>query len=157
RVLVRELAELYEAFAAGDEALLPDLPVQYADYATWQRRSLNKDLDEQLAYWREVLNGAPPALELPTDYPRPAAQTHRGARHAFRLPRPLVEAVREVGRREGCTPFMVLLAAFQALLHRYSGQEDICVGTPVAGRGRAETEGLVGLFINTLVLRADLS
>jgi hypothetical protein len=114
-------------------------------------------LGRQLAYWAERLAGAPPALNLPTDRPRPPAQTYRGARHPFRLPGVLAAALRRLGRQENCTPFMVLLAAFQALLYRYSGQEDLCVGTPIAGRNRAETEGLIGFFVNTLVLRTDLS
>src|SRR5262249_17789324 len=128
-----------------------------ADYAVWQRAWLRGDaLQRQLAYWKGRLAGAA-ALDLPADRPRPAAPAYRGAALLFTLPAGLAEAVRGLGRREGCTPFMVLLAAFQALLHRYTGQDDFCVGTPVAGRGRAETEGLIGLFVNTLVLRADLS
>jgi amino acid adenylation domain-containing protein len=158
RILVRELAEFYEAFAAGQEASLPDLAWQYTDYVAWQRRSLQGDaLARLLAYWKEQLAGAPPALDLPTDHPRPAVQVSRGARHYFRLPPPLAEALRRLAKQEGCTLYMVLLAAFQALLHRYSGQEAVCVGTPVAGRTRPEAEGLVGLFVNTLVLRTDLS
>jgi amino acid adenylation domain-containing protein len=158
RVLVRELAETYEAHTAGQEALLPELPAQYADHAILQRQSLHGEvLDEQLAYWRQRLAGAELALNLPTDHPRPAVQSNRGARHPIRLPASLAEAVRTLGRREGCTPFMVLLAALQALLSRYSGQEDLCVGSPIAGRERPEVKGLVGFFVNTLVLRGDLS
>jgi amino acid adenylation domain-containing protein len=158
RVLVRELMETYVAFAAGDELLLPELPAQYADHAIWQRQALQGEvLGEQLAYWKERLAGAPPALNLPTDHPRPTVQAYRGARHPFRLPDSLAEAVRTLGRQRGCTPFMVLLAAFQALLFRYSGQDDFCVGSPIAGRDRTDLEGLVGFFVNTLVLRADLS
>jgi aspartate racemase len=158
RVLVRELAEAYEAFAAGHGLLLPELPAQYADHALGQRQSLQGEiLGERLAYWKERLAGAPPMLSLPTDYPRPTVQSHRGACHPFRLPAGLTEAVRALGRQHGCTPFMVLLAAFQTLLYRYSGQNDFCVGSPIAGRGRAETEGLIGFFVNTLVLHADLS
>ncbi|HEY7424336.1 MAG TPA: amino acid adenylation domain-containing protein [Gemmataceae bacterium] len=158
RVLVRELAEAYAAFAAGDEALLPELPAQYADHAIWQRQSLQGEiLSEQLAYWREKLADASPALNLPTDHRRPSAQAYRGARHPFRLPAGLAERVRTLGRQYGCTPFMVLLAAFQTLLQRYSGQDDFCVGSPIAGRDRPEMKGLVGFFVNTLVLRADLT
>jgi amino acid adenylation domain-containing protein len=158
RLLVRELAEAYEAFAAGHEVLLPELPAQYADYAIWQRQSLQGEiLSEQLAYWREKLADAPPALNLPTDHPRPSAQAYRGARHPFCLPAGLAEKVRTLSRQYGCTPFMVLLGAFQALLQRYSGQNDFCVGSPIAGRDRPEVEGLVGFFVNTLVLRADLT
>jgi amino acid adenylation domain-containing protein len=158
RLLVRELAETYEAFAAGHEVVLPELPRQYADHALWQRQSLQGNvLDEQLAYWKEKLARVPPALNLPTDHPRPTVQAYRGVRHPFRLPDGLAEAVRTLGRQHGCTPFMVLLAAFQALLSRYSGQDDFCVGSPIAGRDRPEIKGLVGFFVNTLVLRADLS
>jgi amino acid adenylation domain-containing protein len=158
RVLVRELAEVYEAFAAGHEVLLPELPAQYADHAIRQRQSLQGQvLGEQLAYWRERLAGASPVLNLPTDHPRPTTQAYCGARHPFRLPAGLAEAVRAMGRQYGCTPFMVLLATFQALLSRYSGQDDLCVGSTIAGRDRLEVEGLVGFFANTLVLRGDLS
>jgi amino acid adenylation domain-containing protein len=158
RVLVRELVEAYEAFTTGREVWLPELPAQYADHAVWQRQALQGEvLGEQLTYWRERLAGAPPALALPTDRSRPTAQAYRGARHPFRLPAGLAEAVRALGRQHGCTPFMVLLAAFQALLGRYSSQDDFCVGSPTAGRDRPEVRGLIGCFVNTLVLRADLA
>src|SRR5262249_19060644 len=114
-------------------------------------------LERQLDYWKGRLAGAPAALDLPCDRPRPPAPTYRGAALSFTLPTGMTGAVRALARREGCTPFMVLLAAFQAVLGRHSGQEDVSVGTPVAGRGRAETEGLIGPFINPLVLRTDLS
>jgi amino acid adenylation domain-containing protein len=157
-VLNREVAALYGAYAAGGESPLPELPLQYADYAAWQRRRLQgAALQEQLDYWRGRLAGAPAALDLPTDRPRPAAPSYRGATLRFELPGSFAEAARALARREGCTLYMVLLAAFQALLHRYSGQDDFCVGTPIAGRGRPEAEGLVGCFVNTLVLRGDLS
>ena len=156
-ILFRELAALYGAFADGLPSPLADLPVQYADFAAWQRAALTGDvLAERLAYWREALAGAPAVLELPTDHPRPAVQTYRGARESVQLDGAMLEAVRGVARREGATVFMTLLAAYQALLGRYSGQDDVVVGTPVAGRTRAETDGVVGLFVNTLALRGDL-
>ncbi|MBV9123278.1 MAG: AMP-binding protein, partial [Planctomycetes bacterium] len=158
RVLVREVAALYEAFVTGRPASLPELPLQYSDHARWQQQFLEGQvLRDQLTYWKQRLAGAPTTLELPADQPRPAVQTFRGARQPFTLVPGLVERLRFLGRQEGCTLYMVLLAAFQTLLHRYTGQEDICVGSPIAGRTRAQTEGLVGFFVNTLVLRADLS
>jgi len=156
-VLMNELGALYGAFRAGRPSGLPDLPIQYADYARWQSAWLTGEvLERQLAYWTEKLGGAPPALELPADRPRPAAATFRGATLARDLPGDLAQGLLDLGRREGATPFMTLLAAFQALLHRYTGQEDIVVGSPIANRTRAETEGLIGFFVNTLVLRTDL-
>ncbi|HET6230447.1 MAG TPA: amino acid adenylation domain-containing protein, partial [Longimicrobiaceae bacterium] len=156
-VFVRELTALYEAFGAGRPSPLPPLAVQYPDFAAWQREHLSgAALDEQLAYWRGALAGAPALLELPTDRPRPATQTFPGAIYRFGLPASLQAAVGDVARREGATPFMVLLAAFQALLARWSGQDDVVVGTPIAGRVRAELEPLIGFFVNTLALRADL-
>ena len=157
-VLVREATAAYEAFARGASPDLPPLSVQYADYAAWQRAHLAGDaLEAQLAWWRERLAGAPPLLEMPTDRPRPAVAGSAGARLPVTLPAETARAVRELARREGATPFMVLLAAWQALLARYSGQADVLVASPVAGRSRVETEGLIGFFVNTLVLRADLS
>src|SRR5262249_47312908 len=132
------------------------LPVQYADYAAWQRRWLDGEvLDEQLGYWRNRLTGAP-LLDLPTDRLRPRTESHRGAWRALLLPPELSAALRVLGRRESATLFMTLLAAFDALLSRYAGQDDIVVGTPVAGRGRMELEGLLGFFVNTLVLRTSV-
>ncbi|HEX8151320.1 MAG TPA: amino acid adenylation domain-containing protein, partial [Pyrinomonadaceae bacterium] len=157
-LLVREVAALYEAFVTGRPSPLPELPIQYADYAAWQRRWLDGGaLERQLDYWREQLGGAQAALDLPTDRRPPAVRTRRGAHHTFTLPAGLARALGELSRRQGTTMFMTLLAAFQALLARYSGQQDVSVGTPVAGRGRAETEDLIGFFVNTLVLRTDLS
>nr|QEO74053.1 condensation domain-containing protein [uncultured bacterium] len=157
-VLVREVGALYEAFAAGTESTLRELSVQYADYAVWQREWLQGDvLDEQLGYWREQLRGAPAVLELPTDRPRPRQQSYRGAAHGFTLGAELSRDIKELNRQEGTTLFMLLLAAWQVLLSRYSGQSDISVGTPIAGRTHAETEDLIGFFVNTLVLRTDLS
>jgi condensation domain-containing protein len=156
-VLVRELAALYEAFRRGEPSPLGELPVQYADYAVWQREWLSGEvLEEQLDYWRRQLAGAPPALGLPTDRPRPQVATYHGAVEKFELSAELSESLKKLGRSEGATPFMTLLAAFYALLYRYSGQEEIVVGSPVAGRTRAETEGLIGFFVNTLALRTDL-
>ncbi len=157
-VLVREIAALYPAFAEGRPSPLPELPVQYADYAVWQRSWLRGEvLEGEIGFWRRQLAGLPALLELPTDRPRPAVQSYRGAVRPVWLPAALARRIEELGRREGATPFMALLAAFQVLLARYSGQDDLAVGSPVAGRDRVETEGLIGLFVNTLVLRGDLA
>ncbi|HEX2077383.1 MAG TPA: amino acid adenylation domain-containing protein, partial [Longimicrobium sp.] len=156
-VLLRELSALYGAFTRGEGPPLAPLPVQYADFAAWQRQHLDGVMEAQLAWWRERLAGAPAVLELPADRPRPAVQTFRGGRERVVLPVALAERLQALGRREGATLFMTLLAAFQALLFRRAGQPDVVVGTPIAGRTRAETEGLIGLFVNTLALRADLS
>jgi amino acid adenylation domain-containing protein len=157
-VIFRELAALYGAYRQGGESPLPELAVQYPDYAVWQRERLQGEaLDRQVGYWKGRLAGAPALLELPTDHPRPAVQSHRGARQVEMLPAELTEPLQALARAEGATLFMVLLAAFQVLLGRYTGTEDVVVGTPVAGRGRSELEGLIGFFVNTLVLRADLS
>lgn len=155
-VLVRELAALYGAFAEGRESPLPELPLQYADYAVRQRAWMEGDsalLERQIAYWKEHLAGAPPLLELPADRPRPPVATFRGAEVPFALSRDMALALQRLSAREGATLFMTLLAAFDVLLARSSGQDDICVGTPIAGRTRAETEDLIGFFVNTLVLR----
>jgi len=157
-VFIRELTALSEASARGDEPSLTPLPVQYADYAAWQREWLRAEvLDAQLAYWKEQLKESPPLLSLPTDRPRPAVQTFRGATESFTLAPELLEAFRALSRREGVTLFMALLAAFEVLLSRYTGQTDLCVGTSAAGRAQREVEGLIGFFVNTLVLRGDLS
>ncbi|HEX7242084.1 MAG TPA: condensation domain-containing protein, partial [Longimicrobiaceae bacterium] len=157
-VLLRELGALYRALAAGEPPSLPEPPVQYGDFAAWQRAHLTDEvLDGQLAYWRSRLAGAPPVLEIPADRPRPPVPSFRGASHAFVLPPELAERVRAAGRAAGATPFMLLLAAFQLLLSRYAGEDDVVVGTPVAGRTRTELEGTVGFFANTLALRGDLS
>src|SRR5829696_8993657 len=153
----RELGALYEAFSGGEVSPLAELPVQYADYALWQRRWLpGEALEEQLGYWKEQLADVP-VLQLPTDHPRPVIQTHRGSHRELELPELLAQALKDLSRQEGTTLFMVLLAAFQTLFARYTNQEDIVVGSPMAGRNRVETEGLVGFFVNTLVLRTDLS
>ena len=157
-VLLRELGALYEAYREGLGSPLGELPIQYADFALWQRERLTGELlDRELGYWRGQLGGELPVLALPTDRPRPAVQGHRGGRRALLLPELLTEKLKTLGRQEGATLFMTLLASFQALLSRYSGQEDLVVGTPIAGRTRTETEGLIGFFVNTLALRADLS
>ncbi|HEV2704406.1 MAG TPA: amino acid adenylation domain-containing protein [Pyrinomonadaceae bacterium] len=157
-ILVRELETLYEAFSAGRPSPLPELPVQYADYAQWQRDWLEGELEqEQVAYWKAQLSDAPAGLELPTDHPRPAVQSFGGARQTLTLPKRLSDELSSLSRREGVSMFMLLLAVFNVLLARYSGQRDICVGTPTAGRNRLEVEGLIGFFVNTLVLRTDLS
>ncbi|MFP2964422.1 condensation domain-containing protein, partial [Myxococcus sp. 1LA] len=156
-ILVRELVALYEAYSQGRESPLAELAVQYADYSVWQREWLQGEvLEAQLGYWRGQLEGAPAALELPTDKVRPAVQTYRGATTELEWPKALWEGVKQLAQRESATPFMVLLAAFQAVLARYSGQDDVSVGTAIANRTRAETEGLIGFFVNTLVLRAKL-
>ncbi|NNC00087.1 amino acid adenylation domain-containing protein, partial [Corallococcus exiguus] len=156
-VLVREVTALYAAFSAGQPSPLPALPVQYADFADWQRRTLSGEtLRQEMAYWESKLSGAPAVLELPTDFPRPAVRSTSGATFGFTLSRELTEALRSLGHREGGSLFMVLLAAWQGLLSRYTGQQDLSVGSPIAGRTRAETEGLIGFFVNTLVLRAKV-
>ena len=154
KVLIREIGELYEAYANGREAVLPDLPLQYADFAAWQRGWLQGErLEEQLSYWRAQLADAPPLFELPTNRPRPTFKTFHGAEVFINLSKSLSEDITRLSRREGVTLFMTLLSAFSTLLYRYSGQHDILVGTPIANRNRAETESLIGFFINTLILR----
>jgi amino acid adenylation domain-containing protein len=161
-VLLSEVTALYAAFSAPaaipPAVSLPELPVQYADYARWQRDWLQGEvLDNELAYWREQLAGAPPVLTLPVDHPRPAVREARGASWDLRLTTALTEGLRALGRSGQATLFMALLAGFQAFLARLSGQDDVLVGTVVAGRRHQEVEGLIGFFVNTLVLRADLS
>ncbi|MFP2934787.1 condensation domain-containing protein, partial [Pyxidicoccus sp. 3LG] len=156
-ILARELTVLYACFGAGLPSPLPPLPVQYADYAVWQRQYLEGAvLDEQLSWWKDQLTGVPP-LELPTDRPRPAVQSYAGDLLAFQWPRELVDPLLTLGRREGATSFMVMMALYQTLLNRYSGQEDFAIGTPIAGRTRPEVEGLIGCFLNTLAFRSRLS
>jgi hypothetical protein len=157
-LLLRELATLYEAFSKGRPSPLQELAVQYADFAVWQRESLTGEvLAHQLEYWRRQLDGAPPVLDLPTEKPRPPVQSFRGAVETAVVPASLVIALKALSQREGASLFMTLLAAFQILLYRYSGQQDIIVGSPFANRSRAELEVLIGLFVNTLPLRVDLS
>jgi amino acid adenylation domain-containing protein len=156
-IYMAELEALYGAFAAGQPSPLPDLPIQYGDYAAWQRKWLEGErLQTQLDYWRNQMRGAPPALNLPTDRPRPPMQTYGGSHLTFSLPGKLYGGLKELGQREGATFFMTLLAAFQALLYRYTGQPDVIVGSPIAGRTQAETEDMIGFFVNSLVLRTHL-
>jgi len=156
-ILIRELALLYEAFSCGRSSPLPELPIQYADFAHWQRQWLQDEvLETQLNYWKRELVDAP-LLELPTDHPRPAVQTFRGSQQSLLLPSTVGEGLKALSRQQGVTLFMTLLAAFKVLLHRYSSQDDLIVGTPIANRNRLEIEGLIGFFVNTLVVRSDLS
>lgn len=154
----QELKRLYDAFSAGQPSPLPALPIQYADFACWQRDWMKGDvLDSLTSYWKKELAGAPSILELPTDKPRPAIQSFRGATEAFQLPGTLLDELKTLGREQQATLFMILEAAFMALLHRYAGQDDIVVGTPISGRTHSETQNLVGLFLNTVLLRAKFS
>ncbi len=165
-VLIQELAMLYEAFSSekrfsrgeATPTPLPELPIQYADFADWQRKCLQGSvLETQLGYWQQQLGGILPTLQLPTDRPRSAIQTFQGAKQSLAFPKALTEALKVLNQQEGVPLFMTLLAVFKTLLYCYTNQEDILVGSPVAGRTRAETKGLIGFFINTLVLRTDLS
>ncbi|MET0399501.1 MAG: amino acid adenylation domain-containing protein, partial [Longimicrobiaceae bacterium] len=156
-VLVREVSALYGAFSRGEAPRLAALPIQYGDYAAWQRAWLSGEaLERQVGWWRERLAGAPPLLEVPTDRPRPMVMSEVGASQPFALSAEVSAALAELSRREGATLFMTLLAGWQALLSRWSGQDDVVVGTPLAGRTRLETEGLIGMFVNTLALRTEL-
>ncbi|HEY9858879.1 MAG TPA: amino acid adenylation domain-containing protein [Candidatus Obscuribacterales bacterium] len=156
-ILIRELGALYTALSAGQDSPLAKLPIQYADFAHWQREWLQGEiLASQLAYWRQQLRGVP-VLDLPTDRPRPSLPTYRGALHQVELPQNLAEALNALSQDTGNTLFMTLLAAFQTLLYRYTGQTDIAIGSPIANRNRSELESLIGFFANSLVLRGDLS
>src|SRR6266496_5255753 len=157
-IFLPELHALYEAFSRGKPSPLPDLPIQYADFAVWQRQWLQGNLlADQLAYWKQQLAGAPVALNLPTDRPRPPVQTYRGSMRPFALSRRLTDAIKALSRQEGVTLFMALLAAFNTLLYRYTGQDDLLIGTSTAGRKRLEVQKLMGYFLNTVVLRTNLS
>lgn len=159
-VLYREIMALYQSFTAGRPPSLPELPIRYADHAAWQREWLERNsdvVDSQVNYWLESLAGPLPVLELPTDHPRPPVQGFSGRTRTFRVPPDLRRALEALCREEDSTTFMGLMAVFQALLSRYSGQEDLVVGTPTAGRNRPETEELIGFFVNTLAIRTDLS
>jgi amino acid adenylation domain-containing protein len=158
RILIRELALLYEAFSAARPSPLPELPIQYGDFAAWQRGWLQGEvLAGQLAWWRDALASASGVLDLPADRPRPPVMTSRGGEHALVLPPELLARLHAFSREADATLFMALLLAYQALLGRYSGQEDVLVGTPIANRNRIETEPLIGFFANTLVMRGDLA
>ena len=157
-VLIRELATLYENFVEGTTPSLPELPIQYADFAVWQRQWLSGDvLERQLQYWREQLGDNPPVLELPTDRPRPLVPTYKGSFLTCEIGKDLLEALKDLSRREGVSLYMTLLAAFKTLLARYAGQDQVVVGTPIANRNRIDIENLIGFFVNTLVLRTDVS
>ncbi len=157
-VIVKELAALYSAFCQGQPSPLAELPIQYADFAVWQRQWLQGDVvASQLSYWQQQLRCAPALLSLPTAGTRPALQTFQGAHKSFALSFELTEALSLLSRKEGVTLFMTLLAAFDILLYRYTGTEDILVGSPIANRNRSEVEGLIGFFVNTLVLRTNVS
>ncbi|MHC5675049.1 non-ribosomal peptide synthetase [Nostoc sp.] len=157
-VLLQELATLYEAFSNGLPSPLVELPSQYTDFAIWQRECLLSEvLESQLAYWKQQLGGKLPILELPTDRPRPPVQTYRGARQSLNLPNNLSDALKSLSQQSGVTLFVTLLAAFKTLLYRYTGQEDIIVGSAIANRNQLEVKGLIGLFANNLVMRTNLS
>ena len=158
KVFLDEFAALYQAFLAGKPSPLPELAVQYADWAGWQRELLQGEfLEKQLAYWRRQLSGSPPVLELPNDQPRSPVQTFCGDRRTLELSRELKDQLSKLSQHEGVTLFMTLMAAFQTLLYRYTGRDDIVVGSPSANRNRSETESLIGFFVNTIVLRTDFS
>ncbi|HEX4961846.1 MAG TPA: amino acid adenylation domain-containing protein [Thermoanaerobaculia bacterium] len=157
-ILIREVAVLYRALRLDEPSPLPELPVQYADFAVWQRAWLSGEaMERHLDFWKRQLVGAPSVIDLSTDRPRPPVMSYRGASHRFALPEALEQSLAELSRAQGTTLFMTLLAAFQALLARYSGQEDVCVGVPIAGRTQIETENLIGFLVNTLVLRGSLT
>src|SRR5256712_6345805 len=156
-VFYRELTALYAALSKGGPSPLPALPIQYADYAAWQRDFRHGEtLEIQRAYWRRAAAAPPLPLDLPTHRPQPAVRTHRGAKQSVVLQQGLSEALRALGREEGATPFMTILAAFNVLLMRYTGVDDVLVGTPIANRHRLEIEGLIGFFVNPLALRTGL-
>ena len=157
-VLWREMGKLYEAFLAGSQPSLPSLPIQYGDYAAWQHQHVDKaGVEQDLAFWKEYLRGAPKVLDLPTDRPRPRLISYRGVKRQFRLGPALAEGVRELSRREKTSLFTIFTAALDALLHRYSGQDDILIGITIADRDRPELQPLIGFFVDTQVLRTDLA
>jgi aspartate racemase len=157
-ILFRELAALYATHCRGEASALPELPIQFADFVLWEREHVNDPaLEKSLAYWRQQLGGTLPVLELPVDHPRSVAPMSRGAAQSLTLPKPLTNALKALGQQEGATLFMTLLSAFQVFLYRWTGQEDIVVGSVVAGRRKVELEKLIGFFVNTLVFRGDLT
>ncbi|MEH2438441.1 MAG: amino acid adenylation domain-containing protein [Nostoc sp.] len=157
-VFLQEIALLYKGFLTRSSSPLPSVSIQYKDFAHWQRQWLQGEiLQTQLSYWKQQLEGMPPALQLPTDRPRPAVQTSHGAQQSIQLSEAVIKELKAIARQQGITLFMLLLAAFQTFLYRYTGQDDIAIGTPIANRNREEVKGLIGFFVNTLVLRADMS
>src|SRR5690349_1280644 len=157
-VFEKELAVLYQAFATGQPSPLPELPIQFADYAVWQRERMNSDeYQKDLEYWREQLAGAPFILDFPTDFPRPPIQNFQGARVYVSYPKSLLDGLKELSRREGVTMFMTLMAAFKTLIYRYTNQPDLLISTPIGTRLRPETENVVGYLLNLLIVRSDLS
>ncbi|MGU2438569.1 condensation domain-containing protein, partial [Pseudomonas aeruginosa] len=158
QLMVEELVQLYAGYSQGLDVVLPALPIQYADYALWQRSWMEAgEKERQLAYWTGLLGGEQPVIELPLDHPRQPLRSYRGAQLDLELEPHLALALKQLVQRKGVTMFMLLLASFQALLHRYSGQADIRVGVPIANRNRVETERLIGFFVNTQVLKADIN
>lgn len=158
QILIGEMAALYQAFCQGNPSTLPELPIQYADFAAWQRKTLTPEtLEAQVSYWKKQLAGELPVLSLPTDRPRSAVEGASGGSHSFTICEELYDGLKGLARQQGVTLFIVLLAGFEALLHYYSGQDDLVIGTDASKRDRIETEGLIGFFINQLVIRADLS
>ena len=156
-IMVREFNQLYRSYVQGEDPSLPELKVQYADYAVWQREWLRGEvLEEQLQYWRKQLAGMEP-LDMPTDHARPAVVSHQSVAKVFAIEKPLSEKLKELSRREGVTLFMSLLAGFQVMLSKYAGQQDVAVGTDIANRNHLEIESLIGFFVNQLVLRTRLS
>jgi non-ribosomal peptide synthetase component F len=148
---------LYQAYSEGEESPLEELPIQYADYAAWQRQWLQGEvLEQQLSYWRQQLSGSLPVLELPTDRPRPAVQTYRGASLSSRFNAELSTSLKQLSRAENCTLYMTMLAGFESLLYRETGAEEVMVGTATANRSRREVEGLIGFFVNMLVMRGEM-
>jgi amino acid adenylation domain-containing protein len=157
-VFFREIAHIYQRIVEDRPLELPEFTIQYSDFAQWQRDSVTGEhLDRQLAYWKDKLSGSPTYLELPTDRPRPVVQSHRGASRSLSIDPELTDVLKALSRREGATLFMTLLAAFQVLLWRYTSAEDILIGTPIAGRNHLDLENLIGLFVDTIILRGDLS
>jgi non-ribosomal peptide synthetase component F len=157
-IFFRELSVLYEAYSNHQKSPLPELPIQYADYAVWQRHWLKGDvLEAQMSYWNKQLQDLPATGSFPADRPQPAVRRHRGKKETFELSKSVTGGLKALSRSEGVTLFITLLAAFQTLLYRYTGRKNIVVGSPIANRSRTETEGLIGFFVNTLVLRSDLS
>lgn len=157
-VLIREITTLYEAFSRGYSSPLPELPIQYADFAIWQRRWLQgQELDTQIRYWQQQLANSIPELNLPFDHPRPAIQTYKGEQQSFVIPKAVSDKLKTLNNKEGITLFMTLVAAFNILLHWYTNQEDIVIGTDIANRNQIETKELIGFFVNQIVLRTNLS